>query len=71
MVFCLWPRTQVAAAPRSAPAMSAGVTTVPVSASSDGNSPLTHFATQQSHTSAWSPSSDPLTPPRCHLLKVA
>ena len=51
--------------------MSAGVTTVPGSASSDGNSPLTHFATQQSHTSAWSPSSDPLTPPRCHLLKVA
>ena len=56
MVSCLWPRTQVvAAAPKSAPAMSAGVTTVPVSVFSDGNSlPLTRFATQQSHTSAWS-----------------
>ena len=73
MVSCLWPRTQVlAAAPKSAPGMSAGVTTVPVSVFSDGNSlPLTRFATQQSHTSAWSPSSNPLTPSRCHLLNVA
>ena len=38
-MFRLCPRTQVAAAPKRAPALSAGVTTVPVAGFSDGNPP--------------------------------
>ena len=38
-MFGLWPRTQVAAAPKRAPADIAGVTTVPGSAFSDGIPP--------------------------------
>ena len=38
-MFCLWPRTQVAAAPKRAPAIPAGVTTVPVAALPAGESP--------------------------------
>ena len=43
-MFRLWSRTQVAAAPKRAPALSAGVTTVPGATFSDGDFSISHFS---------------------------